>query len=79
MKGVLKMEKAEKNFIDFCAAAQKDNELWVKLSKITEPGTLKTFFSDLGFTVDNKHVLKILETKEEIKKNMNIKSDRDYY
>ena len=73
------MEKAERTFIDFCDAAQEDNELWVKLSQITDVKTLKNFFSELGFTVDNENVAKILKTKEEIKKNMNIQSDKDYY
>lgn len=73
------MEKAERNFVDFCVAAQKNQELWKKLSQITEVDALKNFFKQNGFTVENEHIKKILETKKDIEKNIRMQSDRDYY
>lgn len=73
------MEKAERNFVDFCMAAQKNQELWKKLSQITDVDVLKNFFKENGFTIENEHIEKILETKKDIEKNMSVESDRDYY
>ena len=57
------MKKAAKGFGEFCLAAQKNNELWVELSRIAEADKLDRFFKGLGFTVDPDHVDNILIVK----------------